>query len=281
MQLTGGLRFYKYDNTLDGFFGYSAAHGGSGVSHCFGPDTTVLFAPCTDLEQRIADHGTVPRINLTYKFTPDVMLYATYSKGFRPGGVNRTAQADIGPYTADFLKNYEVGWKTQFFNHHLRWNGAVFVEDWDNFQYSFLGVNSVTIIENGASARITGLESNLEWAVSNALFLSANFDLLNPRLTSTLCSSGAPCPSATSYLWAPYGTNLPVTPKFKGNVVVRYTLPPIADWVPYWQGSMMYQTTTEPALRVDQAAVEGRIPRMRSRISHSASTTTSGSSRCS
>src|SRR5947207_5829015 len=42
------------------------------------------------------------------------------SKGFRPGGVNRTAQPGVPPYAADFLKNYEIGWKTQLFDHHLR-----------------------------------------------------------------------------------------------------------------------------------------------------------------
>ncbi len=37
-------------------------------------------------------------------------MYATYSKGFRPGGINRVG--DLPPYGADFLKNYEIGWKT-------------------------------------------------------------------------------------------------------------------------------------------------------------------------
>jgi iron complex outermembrane receptor protein len=259
LALTGGLRFYKYDNTLEGFFGYSAAHGGSGVGHCFGPAVT-LFAPCQDLDKRIADHGTVPRINLTYKFTPDVMLYATYSKGFRPGGVNRTAQASIGPYQADYLKNYEIGWKTQLFGHHLRWNGAFFLEDWTNFQYSFLGVNSVTIIENGASARIPGFESSIEWATTNNLLTSINMEWLNPHLSSTLCSNGPPCPSATSFLWAPSGTNLPVTPKFKGSVVARYTFGRLGDYEPFVQGSWMYQNATEAQLRVDQSAVVGQIP---------------------
>jgi len=267
LALTVGERFYKYDNTLDGFFGYSLNYPfSSGMKHCFGPPV-VKFAPCTDLMKRIAEHGTVPRINVTYKFTPDVMLYATYSKGFRPGGVNRTAEAAIGPYQADFLKNYEIGWKTQLFDHKLRWNGAFFLEDWKNFQYSFLGLNSVTIIENGASARIPGFESSIEWATTQNLLTSINFEWLNPHLTSTLCSNGPPCPAfdpvtnkQTSFLWAPNGTNLPVTPKFKGSLVARYTLPHIGDWEPFFQGSVMYQTQTSSQLRVDQAAVVGKIP---------------------
>ena len=101
------------------------------------------------------------------------MVYATYSTGFRPGGVNRVYDAAIKaifpPYQADYLKNYELGWKTQWLNHHLRWNGALFVEDWHNFQLAYLGPNSVTVVQNAASARIKGVETNLEWAAGGGL----------------------------------------------------------------------------------------------------------------
>src|SRR5438105_14190243 len=123
LSLTGGIRAYEFDNSLDGFFGYKQNYSShTGMVNCFKDaacnfiPTPVKFAPCTDLAKRIADHGTVPRVNLTYHVTPDAMVYATYSKGFRPGGVNRTAQAGIPPYSADFLKNYEIGWKTQLFD---------------------------------------------------------------------------------------------------------------------------------------------------------------------
>jgi iron complex outermembrane recepter protein len=273
LSLTGGIRAYKYDNTLDGFFGYSNGYSpsGSGMSHCFTDangnfiPTPVKFAPCTDLAKRIADHGTVPRVNLTYKVTPDAMVYATYSKGFRPGGVNRTAAAGIPPYSADFLKNYEIGWKTQLFDSHLRLNGAIFREDWNDFQYSFLGVNSVTIIENGASAKITGLESSIDWAPSSRFLGSLNFQWINPFLTQPLCSHGPPCPGVHSdgvfsYLWAPEGTRLPITPDFKGSVVARFNLNPIGKLEPYIQGNWTYQSSSSVQLRADQNAVVGEIP---------------------
>jgi len=267
LSLTGGIRAYKFDNTLDGFFGYNQNYSShTGMVNCFKDSagnfipTPVKFAPCTDLAKRIADHGTVPRVNLTYKVTPDAMVYATYSKGFRPGGVNRTAAAGIPPYAADFLKNYEIGWKTQLFDRHLRWNGAIFREDWDNFQYSFLGVNSVTIIENAASARITGLESNIDWVPTQSLVTSLNFQWINPHVTQDVCSSGPPCPSATSFLWAPKGTKLPITPNFKGSLVLRYNVPEIGGWDPYVQGDWSYQASSSVQLRVDQSAVVGQIP---------------------
>ena len=81
---------------------------------------------------------------LDQSLLPGQVAYATFSEGFRPGGVNRTG--DLPPYKADFLTNYEVGWKTSWLANSVRFNGAVFVEDWEDFQFSFLGPSSVTQI---------------------------------------------------------------------------------------------------------------------------------------
>ena len=271
LSLTGGVRFYKYDNSLLGFYGFNANFfTGEGTATCFGP-AVVKSSPCTDLNARTAATGHVPRVNVTYKITPSKMVYATYSKGFRPGGVNR-----IGgnvPYAADFLTNYEVGWKTQWLGNTLRWNGALFWEDWKNFQFAFLGANSVTEIANGGSARIKGIESNVEWLATSHLLLSTDFTLMDPVLTTNYCGQigVTSCPNLITkgdYLpggqivgpIAPAGTNLPVAPKFKGNIVARYSFDTIGNWKPYGQVSAMYQNQTAQVLRRDQAAVIGNLP---------------------
>jgi iron complex outermembrane recepter protein len=278
LSLTGGLRYFKADNTLEGFYGYSLnfSPSGSGMSKCFAPAVTV-GAPCQNLGNRDTETGHVPRLNLTYKITPDAMVYATYSKGFRPGGVNRTAQAGIGPYQSDYLTNYEIGWKTQWFDHHLRWNGAIFKEDWKNFQFSFLGLNSVTIIENGGDAEIKGIESELEWAATSKLTMSLNFSWLDPKLTSNYCGTedpatgqparSNPCPAnpavgidAPFPPAAPSGTQLPITPKFKGNIIARYTFDPIGGWDPNAQAAYVYQTEATPALKTADVQYIGVMP---------------------
>jgi iron complex outermembrane receptor protein len=277
LSLNGGLRYFKYENSLQGFYGYSLNYDtlsgySSGAIACFAA-ATLPFAPCTNLDKTVSDTGKVPRANLTYKITPDVLVYATWSKGFRPGGVNRTSLQGIGPYQPDFLTNYEIGWKTQWFDHHLRWNGAVFWEDWKNFQFSFLGPNSVTVIANGGNARIKGIENEIVWAPTSAFQVSTNFTFLDPVLTQNYCfeSGVTDCPDATSDIpfgnpnvlvgpLAPAGTNLPVTPKFKGNIVARYTFDEIASWRPFGQVSWVYQTQTKPLLRVDNTQVVGIQP---------------------
>jgi iron complex outermembrane receptor protein len=268
LELTGGWRHYKYDNSLQGFFGFSTNYGGT---VCTGPATT-KFAPCSDLNTDVSDSGNVPRVNLTYKITPDQMVYATYSKGFRPGGVNRVSGAP--PYTADYLTNYEVGWKTQWMNHRLRWNGSLFWENWKNFQFSFLVPPSITAIANGGDARIKGLENELEWVATDHLLLSSNLTLLDPVLTQNYCgvSGVTNCPNLVTagspFLpggeWvgplAPAGTNLPVVPKFKGSLVARYTWGAISEWSPFAQAAFVYQTQTAPVLTVPIVQIVGMQP---------------------
>jgi outer membrane receptor protein involved in Fe transport len=275
--INGGIRDFKYDNSLEGFYGFSANYQGltsygSGMASCFGPPSTA-YAPCTNLDREVRGSGTVPLGNVTYKVTPDKLVYATFSKGFRPGGVNRTSQPGVGPYLPDFLTNYEIGWKTQWFGHRLRWNGAAFWEDWKNFQFSFLGPNSLTIIENGGNARIKGVENELQWAATSNLMLSTNFTFLDPVLTQNYCGVAGvtSCPDLVTtepFLpggqlvgpLAPAGTNLPVVPKFKGNLVARYTLNAIDGWEPFLQASWVYQTQTRPLLRVDESQIIGNQP---------------------
>lgn len=275
LALTGGLRHYSYDNTLQGFFGYSAAYfPGEGAGQCFAPPTTA-YAPCTNLNARTSDDGWVPRVNLTYKFTPEVMMYATYSKGFRPGGVNRvsTGPGAPVPYAPDYLENYEIGWKTQWLDRRLRWNGAAFLENWKDFQFSFLVPPSITAIANGGNARIKGLENEIQWATTNNLMLSANFTFLDPVLTQNYCGTigVTSCPDQQTYMaflpgqtWtgplAPAGTNLPVSPKFKGNAIARYTLNDIGEWAPFAQAAFVYQTQTSPVLLQNEAAIYGMQP---------------------
>jgi len=287
--LIGGIRFYKYKNSLEGFYGYSANYQNlsgfyPGQNICFaGGRAPFHGAPCTDLNETISDNGRTYRGTLTYKFDPDRLVYTTYSTGFRPGGVNRVFDPAINaifpPYKADVLTNYELGWKTQWANHRLRWNGALFLENWANFQFLYLGPNSVTVVQNAASAQIKGLETELEWAASSNLLISGGATYLHAVTTANYCGPSATIPGTTNLSTdcpnqvntyadgiaapngpeAPSGTPLPVAPKFKVNLVARYSFP-VGQWQGFVQGSGMYQSSTEPLLRlIDQIAL-GPMP---------------------
>ncbi len=266
--LTGALRQFWYDNSINGFYGGSANNGwlGLGVQTCGppggAPDPTYHpynGAPCSDLEAETKGSGHTPLLTVSYFTDDDVMLYATYSKGFRPGGVNRARDPNthefLAPYAAEYLVNYELGWKSQWAGQRVRWNGALFRENWDNFQFSFLVPPSITAIANAGQASINGLESELEWAVQKGLSLSTNMTLLDGRLKQDYC--GGDC--ATHAVQAPSGTRLPVAPRFKADAVARYMFN-VDGWKSNVQGVLTFQTDSTPMLVVAQAQAAGTQP---------------------
>jgi outer membrane receptor protein involved in Fe transport len=268
LSLTGGLRHFWSRNSLFGFYGYSEVYSpappdGSGTGEASCTTAPVIGggfngAPCDNLNAVVAQKGNTPKANLTYKITDDKLIYATFSKGFRPGGVNR--RGGFPPYKPDYLTNYEIGWKTSWANNRLRFNGAVFDEEWKDFQFSYLGTNSLTIVTNASGARIRGIESSLEFAVTNGLKLSAGGTYLDPKLTKPFCKdvtlSYADCAlPANNYNYAASGTTLPVTPKFKGNVTIRNEFG-LGDYAAFTQAAFAYQTSSRSALiPAEQAAL--------------------------
>jgi iron complex outermembrane recepter protein len=262
---SAGLRHFTYDNSLQGFYGFSSNFSShTGVAICSLPFAPFHGAPCTDLNRGTSGSGNSPKFNLTYKFNHDLMIYATFSKGFRPGGVNRNGGGTLPPYQPDYLKNYEFGWKTTWFDNRLRFNGAFFREDWSNFQFSYLGPNSLTIITNAGQARVDGVETDLEFAATQNLLLTGGFSLLDAKLTQTFCGDPSICSApgfdpSTYEQFAPSGTRLPVTPKFKGNITGRYTFP-IGSYKGNVQASAMYVGQRTSDLRTLAANALGDMP---------------------
>ena len=282
---TVGYRFFHYKNSLDGFFGFGKnnVYGSSTGENAttFEPDGTpgpdgsaciapgINGAPCTNLSNEVSKSSSTPKFNLTYRFNDSQMVYATYSRGFRPGGINRRTQPpplpSLATYAPDFLKNYEIGWKTTWFEDRLRFNGALFREDWNDFQFSFLGVNSFTIVRNAGAARIKGVEAEIEWVPTPGLTVTAGATRLDPKMTQDFCVStdetGNAIPLSTCPLQnaVPSGTQLPATPKFKGNVTARYNFP-IGDYQAHVQGAFVYQTQSTSALAPAWADLLGEQP---------------------
>jgi iron complex outermembrane recepter protein len=268
-KLTGlvGLRQFWAENSLVGFYGFSSnVSSGTGEAACgLLPGTGAApfhGAPCTNLNKTVNESGHTPKVNLTYHFTDAALAYVTFSKGFRPGGVNR--RGTFPPYKSDFLKNYELGWKTSWINNRLRLNGAVFWEDWDNFQFSYLGDNGLTNVTNAGGARIKGVEADLNWAVTANLQLGASITRLESKLTQDFCkdldpvtSQPLPASQCDPQSFAANGTQLPVTPKFKGNVIARFTVPMPNDSELQLQGAYVYQTSSSSALVPLEAQVLG------------------------
>ncbi|MGL4540951.1 MAG: TonB-dependent receptor, partial [Polymorphobacter sp.] len=262
---TAGGRFYKYDNTLYGYYGLK-----SGERRCLPGQQPVVPGspivngqPCTRLNNNVNDTGFLPKINLTYRFDGVGLVYATWSKGFRPGGVNRVPTV-AATYEPDYLTNYEIGFKSSFADNRVRFNATLFYEDWTDMQLSFLGPNSVTVIQNAGNATSKGIEADITWAVNDGLTLSASATWLNAELTTNYCriTSGAndDCTLPPgNFIQAAEGTSLPVTPDFKGSAIARYQWM-AGDYDAHVQGTVTYQSAFYTGLKDADRAVFGESP---------------------
>lgn len=258
---TGGLRVYKYKNSLVGFFGYSDGFSSrTGVAACFdGP--IVDGSPCTNLDAKTSDTGSIYKANLTYKLSPDWLVYATWSRGFRPGGINR--RGGQPPYAPDTLDNYEFGWKSQIGAFHF--NYAMYREDWSDIQLSFLGENGLTLIRNAGAARIYGAEVDMGYR-KGGLTLNAGGSYNDAKITKDFCQFAnsafdctLPGPEGDdNALLAQAGTRLPITASFKGNALARYEFP-LGNWQGHIQGSVNYIGKRRSDLRDAENAIKGEF----------------------
>jgi len=291
LTLIAGGRVFKYKNTLFGFAGFgknpnfdedtwlvppNAVGGSSGVRRCLTVNGEQLLndedsplapggidgIPCTNVGN-VVNGQAVPRESkgdgfthrLSARWEPqeNLMFYATWSRGFRPGGINR--QPNAPAYDPDYLTNYELGWKTSF--GPLTWNGAIYHQIWKKFQFSFLGENSLTVIQNGRDAKIDGIETDVSY-VAGGLTLNAAAAYTNARTKGNICNyslgnencSGVDDQGDDDFIVTPSGTRLPITPKFKVAANARYTWP----WGPgraHVQGSVTHRSSAPTDLRQD------------------------------
>ncbi|MFK4793971.1 TonB-dependent receptor [Sphingobium sp. ZW T5_29] len=108
-----------------------------------------------------------PKVNLQYKFTPDILAYAQYSKGYNTGGFNGrpgNLVTAVQAYQPETMEAYEVGLKTEFLNNRVRLNLSAFHNTLDDKQENVLqvvGTTNVTSTLNVAKAQYKGFEVEL------------------------------------------------------------------------------------------------------------------------
>ena len=146
--------FYGFGEGYDALTGYLAPARASG---------DVELHPGPGLPQRalrqprqagVGSTGETHKVNLTYKFDADDLVYFTYSTGYGPGGVNRSGA--FPPYTADSLDQLRDRLEDRLVRSSLYFDGALYDEEFNKFQFAFLGPNSLTIIANAPSAQDPG-----------------------------------------------------------------------------------------------------------------------------
>ena len=137
------------------------------------------------------EDGFTPKATIAFRPTSHFMAYATYSRGFRVGGIN--PNAGLLPtiptsYQSDKVDNYEAGVKFSALDNRLLIDATVFNIDWKNIQARLFGPapSYYSFVTNAGSANIVGVEFAGTVKFTKALSLSSNFTYQDAALTTFL-----------------------------------------------------------------------------------------------
>ncbi|MEL6258379.1 MAG: TonB-dependent receptor, partial [Pseudomonadota bacterium] len=261
LAVTFGLRYFDVDVDLEGsanssFFNLNSAIfgpnaglapgeasdaqlGGTNISTQFAPDNTVGAPDSAQTD------GVIFKGNISWTPTDDLLFYATYSEGFRPGLLNRPGGA-AGPngFTVPFaldtddVQNYEIGWKTQLFNNSLQLNGSAFYVDIQRLQTTIFdpSITNLFFSDNAADAEIFGVEGDFIWAplAIDGLTIAGAFSVLDTEITDVLTPTGDVIE----------GTGLAFAPSFQGNLRARYEWDVSSDLTAHVMPQIVYSASS-------------------------------------
>ena len=143
----------------------------------------------------------VPRLGFDYKINDDVLIYASGSKGVKPGGVSTISGGAAGideaanRYLPEKLKVYEIGMKSNWVNDTLQLNIAGYYQDFADKQTStqiLLPNGSLgTRIINASSAEVYGVDFESGIAVNENLTLSIGYTWLDAKYSKFLTTGAS------------------------------------------------------------------------------------------
>jgi len=247
LTVTAGTRYYQINTTAVGSSVSSFGCYGDGVAPCTGNAGYSNDLSAHNLN--ITYKGFKSRGNISWRPMEDVLLYYTWSQGFRPGGFNRGAAfADHSvntvngyaytyqapqAYAPDTLVNNEIGWKTQWFDRRFEFNGAVYQEDWKDVQVEIFQsccYGNLSFVVNGPNYRVRGVETEVVGRVTHELTVTGSASWNSSNLTNApylLQPNGQPIviPQVGNIGGSPFGTtgsSLSQSPPFQASLRARY-----------------------------------------------------------
>lgn len=216
LTLSGGVRYSK-DKKRMHIIPLSVCTG----QNFTGCNTTFLNA------KRSWDEVT-PRAVLTYQFTPDIMAYGSYSRGYRAGNFNAravTVGSAVTPANPETVTAFEAGFKSQFLDDTLRFNILGFNMKYDDIQrivqVPIPGESPAQNLFNAAKATIQGIEMEISMAPTRGLRFDLNLGYTDAKYDSFNNLTGLPpgvqatdlrfdrVPKYTLYAAANYDFDLP------------------------------------------------------------------------
>jgi iron complex outermembrane recepter protein len=183
------------------------------------------FSPPPDVGTSISRMD--PKVGLSYTFMPDVMGYIQYSTGYKSGGFNPRplSRAQVTSFGPEKLNAYELGLKSEWFDHRLRANVAVFDSEYHDLQLPVATVDAAGIpaflTEGVGHARIQGVEIEVAARPVAGLSIDANLGYLNYKAIDL----GGAAFDAVKNANGPFYSSYPsLTPRWKGGLGAQYVL---------------------------------------------------------
>ncbi len=266
LTITGGVRYYNEKASMEGGSNSSFFTAARGIynpatgTYSASPTPPQFFNTSSNLATALAGinpttySGFIFKGNLTYKIDPDKLIYATYSEGYRPGGFNRkgcNSTAGSGglsaaqcaanrAYAPDDVTNYELGAKLGLFDRRVQINVAAYKIVWKGIQMAVFdqNISNQTFVTNLANARIYGFEGDINVRPSAGLSIGTGFSYNDSKLTGSIL------PILGNRVLVPLGSPLALSPKFQGNVRVRYEWEMGSGLKPYIQAGFHFVGST-------------------------------------
>ena len=247
-ELSVGARWYDIEVDFEGSANSSFYNGfGNPDTQQFGSNLSAQYAPgnANGYPDKAQTDGVIGKVTYSWNPSEDVMYYATWSEGFRPGLLNRPvgSSSPDGSYTvkpvvdSDEVTNYEFGWKAVLQDGALRFNGSVYMVDVSGLQSTIFDPSIVNLFfsDNAADAEIKGVEGDFLYYTDNGFILSGAFSLLDTEITKSLV------PTADVVV----GSDLAFAPGFQANFTARKEWGTSSGNTGHWQAQFNHSRASD------------------------------------
>ncbi|AYM87719.1 TonB-dependent receptor [Pseudoalteromonas agarivorans] len=124
-----------------------------------------------------------PKVTLAYQMNDDLLLYTGYSRGFRSGGFNEPADGISRTFDKEISDSYEMGFKTALFSNKVTLNGAAFIIEQDDAQFTQFNIDTFTL-ENLSidEVQTKGLELEAAFAATSNLSINLSAGIVDSEI---------------------------------------------------------------------------------------------------
>ncbi len=200
--------------------------------------------------ETVSESDVIGKVNVSYDFAENHMVYGTVSEGYRRGGANGYptvgfyASADsMFSYSSDKVTNVEVGIKGS--TDSLRYTVALFQDTWDDPQLNTIALESgIYIVQNGEEAETSGIEVEVEGYLSEALHYSVGYSYVDAELTKDFYRDDGSFVAAA-------GNTLPGVAENTFNLAIDYTVQLDGGYEAIYRVGAYYQSETENSINND------------------------------